>query len=251
MHEHLNDERHDPFRPRGSRIDTALPSHAGPAVASGRSDVLDAESVLGLQRAVGNAGVSSLMEEERSPVHDVISSGGRPLEPDTRTEMESRLGHDFSDVRVHDDSAATASARAVNAHAYTVGSNVVFQRDRYDPGSHEGKVTLAHELTHVVQQRSGPVDGTSAPGGIKVSDPSDRFEREAASNAEQVMSAPAPVQTAAVSTSGPAVQREAAPEEEELQGSFVQREEAPEEQAPEDEVQTLRVQRHEDESEQL
>ena len=47
---------------------------------------------------------------------------------------------------------------------------VVFQRDRYDPSSHEGRVTLAHELTHVVQQRSGPVEGTSAPGGIKVSD---------------------------------------------------------------------------------
>src|SRR4051812_6751709 len=161
MHEHLNDERRDPFRPRGARIDAELPAHAGPAAAAGRSDVLDPESLLGLQRSVGNAGVSSLLEEERSPVHDVISSGGRPLEPDTRAEMESRLGYDFSDVRVHDDSAASASAKAVNAHAYTVGSNVVFQRDRYDPGSHEGKVTLAHELTHVVQQRSGPVEGTS------------------------------------------------------------------------------------------
>ena len=260
MHEHQNDERRDPFRPRGSRVDADLPAHAGPAAAAGRSDVLDPESLLGLQRSVGNAGVSSLLEEERSPVHDVISSGGRPLEPDTRAEMESRLGHDFSDVRVHDDSAASASARAVNAHAYTVGSNVVFQRDRYDPGSHEGKVTLAHELTHVVQQRSGPVEGTSAPGGIKVSDPSDRFEREATSHAEHVMSAPAPVQTSAVSSAGPAVQREEAPEdevqgsfvqraeeEEELQGSFVQREDAPEE----EEVQGSFVQRAAEEEEEL
>ena len=135
------------------------------------------------------------MEEERSPVHDVVSSGGRPLEPEVREDMEARLGHDFSDVRVHDDSAAAASATAVNAHAYTVGSNVVFQRDKYDPSSAEGKTTLAHELTHVVQQRSGPVDGSSAPGGIKVSDPSDRFEREAAANAERVMAAPTAVQT--------------------------------------------------------
>ena len=102
-------------------------------------------------------------------MHDVVNSGGRPLEPEVRRDMESRLGHDFSDVRVHDDSAAAASATAVNAHAYTVGSNVVFQRDKYDPSSTEGRTTLAHELTHVVQQRSGPVDGTSAPGGIKVS----------------------------------------------------------------------------------
>jgi hypothetical protein len=131
------------------------------------------------------------------------------------------MGHDFSDVRVHDDSSATQSAQAVNAHAYTVGSNIVFQRDQYDPSSAAGKTTLAHELTHVVQQRSGPVDGTSAPGGIKVSDPSDRFEREASANADRVMSSPAPVQT--LSASGPAVQREAAEEEEELQGLFVQR----------------------------
>jgi hypothetical protein len=89
-----------------------------------------------------------------------------------------------------------------------------------------------------VQQRSGPVDGTSAPGGIKLSDPSDRFEREAASNAERVMTTPAPVQTAAISSSGPAVQR-AEDEEDEVQGAFVQRAEEGEE----DEVQGLFVQR--------
>ena len=149
------------------------------------------------------------------------------------------MGHDFSDVRVHDDSAAAASAQAVNAHAYTVGSNIVFQRDQYDPSSTAGKTTLAHELTHVVQQRSGPVDGTSAPGGIKVSDPSDRFEREASANADRVMSGPAPVQT--LSKSGPAVQREA--EEEELQGLFVQRHAGHDHE--EDAVQGMFVQRDE------
>ena len=131
-------------------------------------------SRFGLQRTVGNGAVTSLLEEERSPVHDVVSSGERPLEPEVRTDMESRLGHDFSEVRVHDDASAAASATAVNAHAYTVGSNVVFQPDKYDPSTHEGKTALAAELTHVVQQRSGPVDGTTAPGGIKISDPSDR-----------------------------------------------------------------------------
>jgi len=189
MHEHRYDERIETLRPAASRIDQNVSAHTGKAAASGRTDALGAEEILGLQRSIGNAGVSSMLEEERSPVHDVISSGGRPLEPEVRTDMEARMGHDFSDVRVHDDSAAAASASAVNAHAYTVGSNIVFQRDTYNPGSNEGRTTLAHELTHVVQQRSGPVDGTSAPGGIKVSDPSDRFEREAASNADQVMSA--------------------------------------------------------------
>jgi hypothetical protein len=89
---------------------------------------------------------------------------------------------------------------------------------------------LAHELTHVVQQRSGPVDGTPSGGGIQVSDPSDRFEREAASNADRAMAAPAPVPTSA---SGPAVQRQEdedeQPEEQAVQGSFVQRAEGEEE----------------------
>jgi hypothetical protein len=147
--------------------------------------------------------------------------------------MESRLGADFGDVRVHTDDHAHESARSVNAHAYTVGSNVVFQRDRYDPSSSEGRTMLAHELTHVVQQRNGPVDGTPAAGGVRVSDPSDRFEREAASTAERAMSTPAAPVSAG--TSAMAVQRQEAPEEEEepaAQGSFVQRQEEEEEQAP-------------------
>lgn len=219
MHEHLADEHHD-LRPHGARIEEERPRRAGLAAAQGRREVLDADAVLGLQRAVGNAGVTSLLEEERSPVHDVVSSGGRALDSDVRADMEGRLGHDFSDVRVHDNAAAADSATAVNAHAYTVGPNIVFQRDTYDPSSTEGRTTLAHELTHVVQQRQGPVDGTTAPGGIKVSDPSDRFEQEAASNAERVLAAPG-VQ--------PAVGEEEEEEEKPLQALAVQRAEVEDE----------------------
>jgi len=229
MRTHDHDTEESSLRPKAARLESRPPSHVLQAAASGRSDVLDGAGILGLQRAVGNSGVGAMLEEERSPVHDVVGSGGgSPLAPDVKGEMESRLGHDFSDVRVHNDSQAHESARSVNAHAYTVGSNVVFQRDRFDPSSSEGKTMLAHELTHVVQQRSGPVDGTSTGGGIKVSDPSDRFEREASANAERAMSAPAPA--AQLSASPAAVQREEAPAEEEdvAQGSFVQREEAPE-----------------------
>jgi hypothetical protein len=243
MHHHLNEERQDSLRPKGSRVDSDREAHPGRAVLQGRGDVLDAEAILGLQRTVGNGAVTSLLEEERSPVHEVINSGGRPLEPDVREDMEARLGHDFSDVRVHDDSAAAASATAVNAHAYTVGSNLVFQRDRYDPSTQEGKTTLAHELTHVVQQRSGPVDGTSAPGGIKISHPGDHFEREAAANAERVMSAPG-VQRHATEEEAPvqgmSVQRQEEEEEEPVQGIFVQRAEGEETEEP---VQGLFVQR--------
>lgn len=221
------------LRPKGARIELEDPGLAYRAAVAGRTDVLGPAGLLGLQRAVGNAGVGALVaEEERSPVLDVVGSGGgSPLDTDTRTDMESRLGHDFGDVRVHTDSRAHDSAKAVNAHAYTVGSNVVFQRDKFDTSSTEGRTMLAHELTHVVQQRSGPVDGTPAGGGVQVSDPSDRFEQEAAANADRAMSASAPT---TVSPSGPAVQREEAPEEEEptAQGTFVQREGEEEEEAP-------------------
>jgi hypothetical protein len=233
MREHGFDAEEKALRPKGGRIEEQVSDQVGKAAADGRTDVVGGQGMLGLQRAVGNSGVTAMIEEERSPVHDVVSSGGKPLEPEVRGEMEGRLGHDFGDVRVHDDSAAHDSAKAVNAHAYTVGSNVVFQRDKYDPSSADGKTMLAHELTHVVQQRSGPVEGSSAPGGIKVSDPSDRFEREASANAERVMAAP-------VAT--PDVQRH---EEDE---GHVQRDEAPGEEEKEEEVQGAFVQREEEEA---
>ncbi|MFE3182994.1 DUF4157 domain-containing protein [Streptomyces violascens] len=129
-------------------------------------------------------------EVQRSAVHDVLRSGGRPLDSATRTDMESRLGADFSDVRIHNDSAAKASAAEVGARAYTSGSHVVIGDGGAD------KHTLAHELTHVIQQRQGPVAGSDNGSGLKVSDPSDRFEREAEANATRVMSG-APVQRVA------------------------------------------------------
>jgi hypothetical protein len=233
MRSHDHDTESTQLRPKAARLDPEPTSQQLQAAALGRSEVLDPAAVLGLQRSVGNSGTAGVLDEERSPVHDVVNSGGEPLAPDVRAEMEGRLGHDFADVRVHADTAAHESAKAVSAHAYTVGSNVVFQRDKYDPSSSAGKTMLAHELTHVVQQRAGAVDGTPAAGGIRVSDPSDRFEREAAANAERVMSGPEP---AAVSPAGPSIQREEAPEEEQeesVQGMFVQREGEEEEETEE------------------
>ena len=235
-----HDHDHDgsgSLRPKSARLDGPAVQSAARAAAAGRWDVVSASGLLDLQRSAGNQGVAAaVQDEEPSPVHDVVNSGGgQPLEPGVRADMEARLGHDFGDVRVHHDTRAEESARAVNAHAYTVGSNVVFQRDRYDPSSDAGRVTLAHELTHVLQQRSGPVDGTSAPGGIRLSDPSDRFEREAAANAERAMRTPAPASATAIGlgASGSAVQRQEDEREEEAaptaQGTFVQRDEGEEE----------------------
>ena len=69
--------------------------------------------------------------------------------------MEGRLGHDFGDVRVHANAQAAASARALHAHAYTVGHDVVFGDGNFAPHTLRGARLLAHELTHVVQQAQG------------------------------------------------------------------------------------------------
>jgi len=208
---------------------TSTPSK-GP-VAPVRHPALDVASVMRLQRTAGNQGVIQMLagDEERSPVHEVVGSGGgTPLDAGTRGSMESAFGTSFEDVRVHTDAQASKSAESVGANAYTVGSDVVFRSGHYDPGTPTGQRTIAHELSHVVQQSQGPVDGSDAPGGIKVSDPSDRFEQAADHQAETVMSsanlgsAPAP----AASSSGGSVQRE---EDAAVPMPALQREEAPDE----------------------
>jgi hypothetical protein len=85
-------------------------------------------------------------------VDRVLASSGRLLEPALKQDMEERFGHDFSRVRVHSGAEAEKSARDVNAHAYTVGHNIVFASGQFAPGTQEGRQLIAHELAHVVQQ---------------------------------------------------------------------------------------------------
>jgi hypothetical protein len=85
-------------------------------------------------------------------VIDVLRAPGQPLDLRTRRFMESRFDYDFSRVRVHADTQANRSARALNALAYTVGRHLVFGTGRYAPETVAGRRLLAHELTHVIQQ---------------------------------------------------------------------------------------------------
>ena len=86
-------------------------------------------------------------------VGDVLGSPGQPLDSATRAFMEPRFGYDFSGVRVHADDRAAASAQAVHARAYTVGSHIVFSNREPSPRSPAAWPLMAHELTHVVQQQ--------------------------------------------------------------------------------------------------
>lgn len=86
-------------------------------------------------------------------VQEVIRAPGTPLAPSLRDSFERRLGHSLDNVRIHNDSRAADSARAVHARAYNVGSDIVFGAGQFAPATSGGKQLLTHELTHVIQQR--------------------------------------------------------------------------------------------------
>ncbi len=137
----------DPLEQEADRIaDQVLATPARPTAS---------DAPLRIQRFAGQA--TGDTGTTPASVDHVLASSGRPLEPALRHDMEQRFGHDFSRVRVHSDEAAKQSAREVNAHAYTVGHDIVFGAGQFAPGTHEGRRLLAHELTHVVQQHGARV----------------------------------------------------------------------------------------------
>jgi hypothetical protein len=181
---------------------------------------------------VGNAGIARLVQGEgidrsgSGPAHldreiaraiDDRRGRGHELDGEARANLEGAMGEDFSDVRVHDDADAHELSTAVSAEAFTTGSDVFFQSGKYDPSSSAGQKLLAHELTHVSQQR-----GATPTSDMTVSEPGDASEVEATSIADKVSSAPSSTsqQTATVSR---------AAEEEELQTSRLDRAGAEEE----------------------
>jgi hypothetical protein len=112
----------------------------------------EAETPLQPKPAPGSQAPTS---DAPTSVHAALKRPGRMLDTSTRAFFEPRFGRDFSDVRIHTDVSAAASAREINALAYTVGSDIVFADRRYDPHTPTGDRLLAHELAHTVQQSNG------------------------------------------------------------------------------------------------
>jgi len=108
--------------------------------------------------------------------HTIAQSrgGGQSLDSSTRSTVGGALGDPLSDVRVHTDETADKLATSVAARAFTTGSDVYFAKGEYQPGSSEGNRLLAHELSHVVQQRGAPTEGP-----LTVSQPGEALENEA------------------------------------------------------------------------
>ncbi len=146
-----------------------------------------------LASSVGNRGFSALARQGAGILPDgrahpdveaaiaASRGGGRALDPGVRERMAPGLGDPLGDVRVHDDPAADGLARSVSARAFAVGSDLFFAQGEHRPGTAAGDRLLAHELTHVVQQRGAP-----ASGPLTVSNPGDALEREADGAADEL-----------------------------------------------------------------
>jgi hypothetical protein len=106
---------------------------------------------------------------------------GSALDGAVRDRVGAALHDPLSDVRVHADEHADALARSVSARAFTTGTDIFFARDEYRPSTAGGDALLAHELTHVVQQRGSPVTGP-----LTVTDPGGDLEAEAEATASEL-----------------------------------------------------------------
>ncbi len=206
----------------------------------------DEARMLGLQQTIGNRAVQRLLaqrsgegsfelDDETAGRIDQERGGGQPLDAPLQKQMGAAMGQDFGGVRVHAGSESDALNRQLNAKAFTTGQDIFFRQGAYDPGSGSGRELVAHELTHVVQQGSGAVKGGQK---MTVNPPGDVYEQEADSIAHQA--AHAGHEAGGEAAAGAAAQRQAGPEEEELQTKAAQRQPMEEE---EEELQTKTAQR--------
>ena len=97
-------------------------------------------------------GNGETMESVEAMIQDTKGQG-MPLPEEIKVEMERELKADFSNVRIHTDAMAIELSAILNAQAFTHGYDIYFNVGKYDPYSRDGKHLLAHELTHVVQQK--------------------------------------------------------------------------------------------------
>lgn len=144
-----------------------------------------------LPSVVGNRAFSHLVAGEgilpEGRVHPAVEQtiartrgGGVPLDGQSRAQF-SRLGDAVADVRVHTDATADALNDAVAARAFTTGSDIYFAQGEYRPGTSDGNQLLAHELSHVIQQRDAPTSGD-----MTVSQPGDALETAAEATAREL-----------------------------------------------------------------
>jgi hypothetical protein len=162
---------------------TLHPTAPGPTTVSptgsaaplaGSLTVLDAPTLLYLQRTAGNQAVSQLLAQRQAAQGQNAATAalpgverdirqargqGQPLAPPLRSTMEEAFGAGFDQVRLHTDPRADVLARTLDARAFTTGSDIFFKQGEFKPDALAGRKLLAHELTHVLQQKGAQAKG--------------------------------------------------------------------------------------------
>ncbi len=118
-------------------------------------DAADPAAAPGLRVQRASSEQADVSPGLESSISQMQSGGGSPLPASERAFFEQRMGHDFGQIRIHNDARANQTADGLHAHAFTVGSNIAFAAGQYQPGSESGRHLLAHELTHTIQQTGG------------------------------------------------------------------------------------------------
>lgn len=154
-------------------------------------ETLNSEDILAAQQQVGNQVVQRALDkkardrsvtDEQGNLKPKIAAtiqqkrgNGTPLPDEIRKDVSKKLGKDFKNVRIHTDETADKLSRTISARAFTIGSDIFFKNGVFAPGTSQGRETLIHELTHVVQQ-SGSKGGK---GRLKLGAPDTVHERQA------------------------------------------------------------------------
>ncbi|UCC86429.1 MAG: DUF4157 domain-containing protein [Anaerolineales bacterium] len=230
-------------------------------------------SVLRLQRLVGNQAVQRLLQrqaggqgfdldDETAGRINQARGGGQALDSTVQKQMGASMGHDFSNVRVHDSPESDTLNQQLSAKAFTTGQDIFFRQGAYDPGSSGGQELIAHELSHVVQQGTGRVSGSGSsmtvrPAGDAFEQEADALSKAAPGTAAQVQrqaeeeevqmqaeEEEEPIQTKALSPAAGLAQRQE--DEEEVQMQAEEEEEVQMQAEEEEEVQMQALQRQDE-----
>jgi hypothetical protein len=192
--------------------------------------MLSASPSSGFRPAFQRRSGTASSEDPSFAVAGALRHPGQPLDASVREAVEQRLGFDFSHVRIHTGESAAESARALDAHAYTLGPHIVFGNGGYAPDTEAGRHRLHHELSHVMQRQHG---APMPEGPLQLGSPDSAHERQAhrlaraasPAEAQGLRSATGPLHPAVIArdskSSAPKPEQPAQPTQEERQAPEV------------------------------
>ena len=115
---------------------------------------LDAVEVPAISFKARRGGARQPAPSELVAIQASLEDGGQPIPASSRVGLEAAFGADLSSTRVHTGATAAGLASGMNARAFTIGEDIAFGHGQFQPGSLEGDALIAHEVAHVLQQRS-------------------------------------------------------------------------------------------------